>query len=579
MGSSSNEGPPSPSSVLPPLSGAGLDDLLRELLARVDGVVQDQRRLRLLLDAVVGIAADLSLDSVLARIVQVASELADARYAALGVLGGGSEQPLRAFIHHGISEQQGEQIGDLPSGHGLLGLIIDRPEPLRLHDIAEHAASYGFPEHHPEMRSFLGVPVRIGDRVFGNLYLTEKAGDGDFTEQDEAVVVALAAAAGVVIENALLYEEGARREQWLEATAEIAGSLVGGVSRVDALQTVADRARQIASADLATVVVRAEGDHLEVEVISGAATPEPGVDAPLSVHSTLAGTVIATGETVVVENVLTDDRVARHVLPDHWPPTLGPMVLVPLRTPDGIEGVLTLAWTRDRVTAFRGLDVQMPERFAAQAALALQVDRGREDREKLAVFEDRDRIGRDLHDLVIQRLFAIGLGLENTARVAEQPEVADRVAAAVDDIDETIKDIRRSIFALSVAADSADVRAMVGDLVERAAKVLGFAPTLRFEGPVNSAVSSRTAPHLAAVLGEALTNVARHADATRAWVHLAAGRQVVLTVGDDGRGIAPDVTQSGLRNIRERAEDLEGTCSIESAPGDGTVVTWTVPAG
>ena len=163
--------------------------------------------------------------------------------------------------------------------------------------------------------------------------------------------------------------------------------------------------------------------------------------------------------------------------------------------------------------------------------------------------------------------------------MAEQPEVADRVASAVDDIDETIKDIRRSIFALSVAADSADVRAMVGELVERAAKVLGFAPTLRFEGPVNSTVSSRTAPHLAAVLGEALTNVARHAEATRVWVHLAAGRQVVLTVGDDGRGIAPDVTQSGLRNIRERAEDLEGTCTIDSAPGEGTVITWTVPPG
>jgi two-component system, NarL family, sensor histidine kinase DevS len=562
MDASGDEGP-SPSSVLPPLTG----------------VVRDQRRSRLLLDAVLGIAADLSLDSVLARIVQVASELADARYAALGVLGGGSEQPLRAFIHHGISEEQRELIGDLPSGHGLLGLIIDRPEPLRLRDIAEHPASYGFPDHHPEMRSFLGVPVRIGDRVFGNLYLTEKAGDGDFTEQDESVVVALAAAAGVVIENALLYEEAARREQWLEATAEIAGSLVGGVSRVDALQTVADRARQIASADLATVVVRAGGDRLQVEVVSGGAAPGPGVGAPLSVHSTLAGTVIATGETVVVDDAQADERVFRDGLPEHWPPALGPMVLVPLRTPDGIEGVLTLAWTRDRVTAFRGLDVRMPERFAAQAALALQVDRGREDREKLAVFEDRDRIGRDLHDLVIQRLFAIGLGLENTARIAQQPDVADRVAAAVDDIDATIKDVRRSIFALTVSSESTDLRATVGGLVDRAAKVLGFAPTVEFEGPVNSAVSPRTAPHLAAVLGEVLTNVARHAAATRVWVHLAAGRQVVLTVRDDGRGIAPDVAQSGLRNVRERAEDLEGTCTIESAPGRGTVVTWTVPAG
>ena len=578
MGSPRDEGSPSPSSALPPLSEAGLDDLLRELLFRVDGVVRDQRRLRVLLDAVVGIAADLSLDSVLARIVQVASELADARFAAIGVLGGGSE-PLRAFIHHGMSEEQRELIGELPSGHGLLGLMSERTGPLRLHDIADHPASYGFPEHHPKMRSFLGVPVRIGDRVFGNLYLTEKAGGGDFTEQDEAVVVALAAAAGVVIENALLYQEAARREQWLEATAEIAGSLAGGVSRVDALQTVADRARQVASADLATVVVRAEGDHLQVEVVSGVATRGADAQAPLSVHSTLAGTVIATGETVVVDDALTDDRVARDPVPDHWPAALGPMVLVPLRTPDGIEGVLTLAWTRDRVSAFRGLDVQMPERFAAQAALALQIDRGREDREKLAVFEDRDRIGRDLHDLVIQRLFAIGLGLENTARMAEQPDIADRVASAVDDIDETIKDIRRSIFALSVAPDSADVRAMVGELVERAAKVLGFPPTLRFEGPVNSAVSTRTAPHLAAVLGEVLTNIARHARATSVWVQLAAGRQVVLTVGDDGCGMAPDVSESGLRNIRERAEDLEGSCTVESAPGEGTVITWTVPTG
>ena len=566
-----------PSAVLPRLSAAGLDDLLRELLERVEDVVEDQKRLRLLLDAVVAIAADLSLDSVLSRIVEVASELVDARYAALGVLGAGTEQPLRAFVHHGISEVQRAQIGELPRGHGLLGLIIDRPEPLRLHDIAAHPASYGFPEHHPAMASFLGVPVRIGDRVFGNLYLTEKTGGGDFTEQDEAIVIALAAAAGVVIENARLYAEAARREEWLQATAEITASLASGAGRVDALQTVADRAREIAAADVASVVVRGEGDHLDLEVVSGLPSAALAGEVPLTLHSSLAGAVIETGQTVVLDDVRQDDRVARDAVPADWP-ELGPVIVVPLSTPDGGEGVLTLAWKPDNTTAFHDVDVRLPERFAAQTALAMQVGRAREDRERLAVFEDRDRIGRDLHDLVIQRLFAIGLGLENTARMSEHAGVRERVASAVDDIDMTIKDIRRSIFALSVSTDSADIRATVLGVVERATKVLGFAPTLQFEGPVNSTVTSRTAPHLIAVLGEALTNVARHAEASSVWVLLSAGRDVVLTVGDDGCGIDPDAGQSGLRNMRERAEDLGGSCTVESGPGAGTVVCWSVPS-
>jgi signal transduction histidine kinase len=427
------------------------------------------------------------------------------------------------------------------------------------------------------MASFLGVPVRIGDRVFGNLYLTEKSGGGDFTEQDEAIVVALAAAAGVVIENARLYAEAARREEWLEATAEITASLASGAGQVDALQTVADRAREIAAADVASVVVRGQGDQLDLEVVSGVPSAPLAGDVVLTPHASLAGAVIESGQTVVVPDARRDDRVAHDAVPPEWP-ELGPVIVVPLSTPDGGQGVLTLAWTPDRTTAFHDVDVRLPERFAAQAALAMQVGRAREDRERLAVFEDRDRIGRDLHDLVIQRLFAIGLGLENTARLSEQAGVRERVASAVDDIDKTIKDIRRSIFALSVSADSADVRATVLELVERATKVLGFAPTLQFEGPVNSAVTSRTAPHLIAVLGEALTNVARHAGASNVWVVLSAGRQVVLTVGDDGCGLDPAAGQSGLRNMRERAEDLGGRCTFDSGPGAGTVVSWSVPS-
>jgi signal transduction histidine kinase len=545
-------GKATPSAALAPLSSAGFGDLLRELLSRVEGVIEDQKRLRLLLDAVVSIAADLSLDSVLARIVEVASVLADAEYAALGVIDGraGTEGPLREFVYRGISAEQREQIGDLPRGHGLLGLLIERPEPLRLHDISTHRSSYGFPDHHPEMRTFLGVPVRIGDRVFGNLYLTEKRGGGDFTEEDEAIVVALAAAAGVAVENARLYEEGSRREQWLEATAEVTAALAGGLGTDEALQLVADRARDVSGADLATVVKLETGGGGPARVVSG-----KGDDLPDD--SSYIDTVLESGEPLVAEDA--------------------PLLVVPLRSSDGIEGVLALHWRRDSAASFTDVDVRMPQRFAEQTALALQVARARQDREKLVVFEDRDRIGRDLHDLVIQRLFAIGLSLENTSRMAAQPEVGERVATAVDDIDATIKDIRRSIFELSVAADSTDVRASVTELVKRSRKVLGHAPELRFEGPVNSAVTSRTAPHLVAVLGEALTNVSRHAGATRTWVNLSATDRITLTVGDDGRGIAAGTTESGLRNMRNRAEDLGGTCTVESAPGAGTVVNWSVP--
>ena len=321
--------------------------------------------------------------------------------------------------------------------------------------------------------------------------------------------------------------------------------------------------------------VRAETGEFELVVVSGTATA-PDLTHPRStLRESLAGAVIESGETVVVEDARTDPRVT-YTVPADWH-DLGPLVVVPLRTVDGVEGVLTFGWTPEQISAFRAVDVRMPERFAAQAALALQIVRARELREKLAVFEDRDRIGRDLHDLVIQRLFAIGLGLENTARMAQQADVRTRVASAVDDIDETIKDIRRSIFALSVAADSTDLRATVTELVERATKVLGFRPGLRFEGPVDSAVTPDIAAHVMGVLAEALTNTARHAEAEHAWVVVAAGDRLVLTIGDDGCGMPPDITPSGLRNLQERAESLGGTCSVETPPSGGTVVTWSVP--
>jgi signal transduction histidine kinase len=569
-----------PSAALTPLSAAGLDDLVRELLQRVGQAQTDHERLQLLLDAVVAIGADLDLDSVLRRIVEVASRLADARYVALGVLGAGPGRRLRAFVTHGLTPEQHTAIGDLPRGHGLLGLIIDRPEPLRLHDLNADPNAYGFPPGHPPMRSFLGVPVRIRDKVFGNLYLTEKLGDGDFTEQDEAIVVALAAAAGVAIENARLYEEAARRERWLAATAEITGLLLASSSRDDALRTVAERAREIARADLGCVVLRRADDELELRIVSGLA-PAAVLEKPFHLDRSLAGLVISTGAALVVPDVSTDHRPAEDLVGRAGWPVLGPVIVVPLRTSGGIQGALTLAWSRAGTSHFHEVDVRLPQGFAEQAALALEVDQARVDQERLAVFEDRDRIGRDLHDLAIQRLFATGMTLQSVFKITEKQAVRDRVNRAVSELDDTIKVIRSTIFALSEHArpdEAPGLRAQVLQVCQDSAAALGFSPAVRFTGPVDFEVSDQAAEHALAVTREALSNVARHANASKAEVDVTTAEGfLTLRIADNGVGIPDDGRRSGLANLADRAADLGGEFTTGPAEGGGAVVVWRVP--
>ena len=536
-----------------------------------------EERLGLLVDAVVTMAAGLSLDSVLQRIVVIAGELVDARYAALGVLSEAPDRRLRTFVHHGMPLGLVDEIGHLPRGLGVLGLLIDRPEPLRLHDINEHPAAYGFPDHHPPMSSFLGVPVRIRDRVFGNLYLTEKVGGVDFTPADEEIVVALAAAAGVAIENARLYDEASRRQRWLAATAEITALLTAGDPGADAVQIIADRAREVAGADVAWIVVGRDRTSLELRATSGAKA-EPGDMKALSLDRSLAGVVVETGTTVAVDDIAMDPRALDVSRVFGWP-SLGPAVVVPLRSDERVDGALALAWSRARAEEYYSLDPALAASFAEHATLALQIVGAREDRQRLALLEDRDRIGRELHDVVIQRLFAVGLGLQGTSRLADRPDIAARLDQAVDDLDATIKDIRRSIFALASTDASHDIQAEVTRLVDRAAGTLKFRPTLSFEGPVRTLVGDDLAPDLLAVLGEALSNASRHAEARTVEVLVSAGDQVVLRVADDGRGLDGHVHESGLRNMRERAERRGGTFLVESASGEGTTVTWSVPAG
>ena len=557
------------------LAEVDVDRLLREVLTRVQGVLDEQARLRLLLDAVVTIASELTLDGVPTRIVRSASSLVGARYAALGVLEG-PERALRTYVHRGLDGDVFEQPGDLPTGHGLLELLIEEPRVLRRQDVAAHPESYGFSGHHPALTSFLGVPVRTRERVFGYLYLTEKVGGQDFSEVDESVAVALAAAAGVAIENSTLYQEAERRQAWLSATVELTSLLSEDTPTDRALQAVADRARSVSGADVAWVVSGSDPQELHLEVVAGAPVDREAMHA-LPMEKSLASLVLRTGLPISVDDLGTDPRAVDPSSLDGWP-HLGPMMALPLRSGSGIEGVISLAWTPERIDAFRRVDPALPTSFAEQAALALQVARSREDRKRIALLEDRDRIGRDLHDLVIQRLFGVGLGLESTARIVPDDESARRVRQAIVDIDDTIKDIRRAIFALGTLEGSTDLQTEVEKLVDRAAATMKLRPKLRLEGPIRSTVPAALAPDLLAVVGEALTNVSRHAHASTVEVRMVVDRETLeVSVCDDGVGMPSEVLESGLHNMRERAAGHGGELKVDSDAGAGTTVTWRVP--
>ncbi|MFG1918932.1 GAF domain-containing protein [Micromonospora sp. NPDC048898] len=560
-----------PSLGLSPLSRVRLDELLQEMLDRVGEVMTSRERLRALLDAVVGIGTDLDLRSTLQRIVGAACALAGARYGALGVLGA-DRTDLSDFITHGIDPAAHARIGDLPHGRGILGLLITDPRPVRLPDITRHPDSYGFPPHHPPMHSFLGVPVRTRDQIFGNLYLAEKQGADEFGQDDEEIVVALAAAAGVAIDNARLYELAQRRERWLAATAEITSVLLGTVQRTEALRLIARRAREVSGSELVLVMLYDEVNaRYSIEVADGTDPSYGELAGKLVPVEPAAAAAFGKEKFRAVENL-------RSAIEWPWPVPDGPAMAVPLAGPDTLHGVLIVAQPPDQSSGNE--DAALLSTFAGQAALALERARAQEERQQLVLLEDRERIARDLHDVVIQRLFATGMQLQGAVHQAGRPEVAKRINAAVDDLDATIRDIRRSIFELRTPTGPS-LRAEMNEAVATAAETLGFRPVLDTSGPVDSAVPDDIKPELIAVLREALSNIARHAEATNARVSLrAADGEVVMCVEDDGKGFDPALARGGVVNMGERAQDLGGSFEVSAARvGTGTTLTWRVPTG
>ncbi|MEU9855092.1 GAF domain-containing protein [Streptomyces sp. NPDC047974] len=548
-----------------------LQGLSTELTARVPQ----------LLEAMRSVGTGLELHTTLDRICETAAELAGSRYAAIGVVDE-EGKGLSDFVTYGVGEDVARRIGHRPDGHaGLLGALIREPRTIRLADLSADPRSAGFPPGHPVMRTFLGVPIRVQGEIFGNLYLAEKRDGEEFNDYDEHMVRVLATEAGIAIGNARLYEAARQRERWIDGSVAVTTALLSGGDADDALAVVAEQARRLADADAGIVLLPAEEGGLEIVAVSSArATKSLGMVIP---PESQVVELLLEGEAVFVQDASTDPRMISRLTSLY-----GPSMLLPLQSGGRVLGALAMPRARG-ARPFSEAERTLATQFASQAALALMMAEAQRDRERLAVFEDRDRIARDLHDLVIQRLFATGMMLESAQRKAVVPAVQEGVGKAVDELDVTIQEIRTAIFALQQGPAEAPsgLRTRVLREINMAAVPLGFKPAHRFLGAVDATVGELTGKNLIAALREALSNAFRHASAGRievvvdATVTLPDGSPGVrLTVADDGVGLPEGGRRSGLRNLARRAESLGGAswCGPGLAEdGGGTTVVWEAP--
>ena len=553
------------------------DQLVSRFGRRAEEVLPAQDRLRGLLRANSSVIGELSLDAVLHRIVEAACELMSAPYGALAVLrpgGAGLEQ----FVQVGIDDEQVKRIGPLPEGKGVLGALIDDPRPLRLRDLADHPRSVGFPESHPPMRGFLGVPVRVRDEVFGHLYVASLT-EGDFTAEDEELVSALAATAGVAIANARLYEEAEHRQEWLEASTDMTRRVLMDPGD-GALWLVAERVVELADADVAAVALpAASAAELRVVVAVGAHT-EGLVGFTYQLDHTISQVVLRSGRPQVLEDAsVLRPPTPRLYVADVLP--LGPAMILPLSGTEGVRGVLIIGRRPGR-RPFDDADVEMASNFAEHASVALKLADGRREAQRMALFEERARIARDLHDHVIQQLFASGMTLQAAQASLQDGPVTDMLENVLDGIDDAIRQIRTSIFQLRPhAMTGTELRSTVLDVVSESAASLGWKPRVSFTGAVDAASDAGLVDDVAAVVRESLSNVARHAHASQAEVRITVrGSELEVVVEDDGVGLGETHRRSGLANLGQRAAGRSGTFDVgPGRDGRGIRLRWTAQLG
>ncbi len=545
-----------------------------EAVERAGRTLTVQDRLRGLIRANEKIVSGLDLEPVLQHIVEAAASLVSAQYCALSVLNpsGG----LAEFVHTGMDEETVTRIGRQPEGKGLVGALIDEPTTIRLHSISSDPRSVGVPEGHPPMDSFLGVPIRVRDQVLGNLYLTNSS-NGEFSAEDEGLVMSLAATAGFAIENAQLYRAAERRQEWLEASAQIIQQILTDDGD-NPLRHLAARVREMADADLVSVVLRIpQSSHLTVAVAAG-----DGADRLTALSfpadDSLAARAMADGHPLLVDNIDADPEYTVHL---SRVMAVGPVMVLPLLAAGLVSGVLILG-RRAGHPVFTDVDLSMGTMFAGYASVALEIAGGRADQRRLILLEERDRIARDLHDHIIQRIFATGLSLQSLAASAGASPVTDRLYEQIASLDETIRQIRTVIYRLQQPAGGppTNARARLLEVIQEVSVGLPE-PWVQFVGPIDTAATGDVVEDLIAVVREMLTNVAKHAHAQHVSVKVTATddlRQISVTTTDDGCGITGTGRRSGLKNLRARARRYGGDLFV--TPADrGDLVAMTAKGG
>ena len=534
-------------------------------------------RLDAVMGAVLAVSAGLDVEVTLQQIVTAAAGLVDARYAALGVLGEGGV--LAQFVYTGIDAAAAADLGPPPCGKGVLGVVIEHGRSLRLDDVTTHPAFTGFPVHHPPMRTFLGVPIRARGRVFGRLYLTEKTGGRGFTADDQVLVEALAAAAGVAVDNAQLYAHARRHQAWLAATAEIAADLLASSDVDQALRLVADRAKELTGSDTAVIFLPA--DPATPSTPGTARPPVTGLRVAVGfglVADHLVGTVIpVTGST---SGAVFTDQQARNVPGLEFEregvaAPLGPGLVVPLTSGHWRVGVLSLARRRG-AAGYDQEEFRFTRAFAEQAALALRGAAHQRTQRDLDLLRERERIARDLHDDVIQQLFAIGLAMKSTQRTVEPAASAARIERHRHELQQVVHRIRGTIFDLAPTPGQS-VRATLHQVITALTANPPPRTSIRISERVET-LPTHLAQHAQAVVREAVSNAVRHAHATELAVTITADTDLTVQVVDNGDGIPGRVTRrSGLRNLADRAVQLGGSLTTGTPPAGGTHLTWTAP--
>jgi signal transduction histidine kinase len=536
-----------------------------------------EQRQAALLQAALEISGELSLPVVLQRIVDLAAQLTGARYGALGVLGPGGQ--ITEFITQGLTAAEREAIGHVPVGRGILGLLIREPHPLRLRDLHDHSQSIGFPPHHPAMSSFLGAPVLARGQVFGNIYVTEKQGANEFTREDEESLVILATQAGVAIENSRLYEESRQRERWLGSLKEITEAILEGESDpYTLLRLIAGRARELVGADLTTVATRADSnDELVIGVAEGAHAEELlGMSVPLA--GSISGEVMRSGRPVTVANASADRRAFQPMVASGH---MGPTTFAPILLRGVPYGTLAVARLAGGVE-LTDEEIGLVESFAAQVSLAMEYSRLQRELNRLAVMDERERIATELHDGVIQGLFAMGLNLQATALTVSEPAAQERIEEVVSQLDGSIRDLRNYIFGLRPGAlADRQLHQALTDLAREFEQAAGLVVDFKVDEAVAAELAGRAAD-VVQLAREALSNVRRHAEASRCSIKLSRkGRSAVLEIRDNGKGFDAATPAGedhhGLRNLRRRVATIGGKLVLTSAPGKGTTVRAVVP--